>query len=214
MIGRAFRNDRRRGAIALVLALVIVALQFKGAVLDRRWVEAQHGAHLAVVLGAIVALWWLAGRDLDTLGLRLHVDPTWRYWTIAIALIALAVGAIIAGYLVAIGAHDELSFTAPDASTWLVDVPDAAIYWPVLEELVFRVALCSALVAWIGTWPTVFASGAIFAAVHFVYGNPSPDNFVAGYFMAWAYLRSGSVAVPLAMHAGGNLIIVLLRPTF
>jgi membrane protease YdiL (CAAX protease family) len=32
--------------------------------------------------------------------------------------------------------------------------------------------------------------------------------------MAWAYLRSGSVAVPLVMHAGGNLVVMLLRPSF
>ena len=34
---------------------------------------------------------------------------------------------------------------------------------------------------------------------------PGPDNLIAGFFLAWAFLKSGSIIVPLALHALGNL---------
>jgi uncharacterized protein len=213
VIGRAFRNNRKNGTIALAVALAVVALQFQNTVLERPWANGQGGTHLIVVLGAIVVMWRLADRDFDTLGLRTRVEPSWRFWAVAAALIGLAVGLAGAGYLLATGAYQRLSFNAPDADTWLARVPDACIYAPVFEELVFRVALCAALVPWIGRWPTVIVSGAIFGLVHITNGVAGPDNFIAGYFLAWAYLRSESLTVPIALHAAGNLIIVLLAPS-
>jgi membrane protease YdiL (CAAX protease family) len=169
---------------------------------------------LIIVLGAILVMWRLAGRDFDTLGLRLRVEPSWRFWAVAAAGIAIAVGVAGAGYLLATGRFQHLSFSAPDSNTWMSRLPDACIYAPVFEELVYRVALCSALVPWVGRWPAVIVSGAIFSLIHIANGVAGPDNFIAGYFFAWAYLRSGSAAVPMALHAGGNLIGVLVHPTF
>jgi membrane protease YdiL (CAAX protease family) len=211
MIGRAFQSDRRRGAIALAVALALIALQFQ-VLLERPWAPGQGGTHLIVVLGAVLALWWLAGRDFETLGLRTRVEPSWRFWVGAGVAIGLAVGVIVAGYVLVSGRYHDLWFGLPDADTWRVRLPDACIFAPVYEELAYRAALCSTLLPYLGRWPTIFVSGAIFAAVHFAYGTAGPDNFVAGYFFAWAYLRSGSVAVPMALHASGNLLAILLQP--
>jgi membrane protease YdiL (CAAX protease family) len=210
-IGRAFREDRRSGAIALALALALVALQFQGW-LAYQWAPGQGGTHVIVAMGVVIVLWRLAGRDFDTLGLRMRIEPSWRYWVVASALIGLAVSGIITGYLLATGDMGDLRFGSPDLDTLLVEVPSACVFAPVFEELVFRVALCSTLLPWIGRWGTVFVSGAIFGLAHFVYSNAGPDNFVAGYFFAWAYLRSGSVAVPIGLHAAGNLVVALLQP--
>ncbi len=35
-----------------------------------------------------------------------------------------------------------------------------------------------------------------------------PDNLVAGFFVAWAYLRSETIVIPIALHALGNLVVV------
>ena len=35
-----------------------------------------------------------------------------------------------------------------------------------------------------------------------------PDNFIAGFFLTWAYLKGGSLAVPVVLHALGNLCAV------
>lgn len=210
MIGRAFREDRRRGATALAVALALVGLQF--ALVGRPWVYHQRGALLVLVLGGVVVLWRLAGRDGASLGLRTDLQPSLRYWLLGVAVIGLVVGLIVAGYELVSGEYRHLTFHRPDARAWRWDFADLCIFYPAYEELVYRVALCSALVPWIGRWPTVVVSGALFALVHVVYGTAGPDNFVAGYFFAWAYLRSGSVALPMAMHAGGNLVVFLLQP--
>lgn len=213
MIGRAFRDDRRSGAIALALAAALVALQFQGEVLERSWAPHQGGTHLVVVLGVVVALWRLAGRDFDTLGLRIRPEPSWRYWVKAAAMIGLAVSVVCVGYLLVTGEYETFAISGPDSDTWMVEIPDACLFAPTFEELIYRVALCSTLVAWIGRWPTVFVSGGIFGLIHIANGVAGPDNFVAGYFFAWAYLRSGSVAVPIALHAGGNLVVALVAPS-
>jgi hypothetical protein len=212
-IGHAFRDDRRRGAIALVIALALVALQFQGWILEREWAAGQGGTHLVVALGVAFVLWRLAGRDFDTLGLRVRANPSWRYWLGATALIGVAVSVVIVGYVLVTGEHETMSLRGPDVETWMAVVPSACLFAPVFEELVFRLALCSTLVVWIGRWPTVFVSGALFGAVHFVYDNAGPDNFVAGYFFAWAYLRSGSIALPIGLHAAGNLVVALVNPS-
>lgn len=126
----------------------------------------------------VVALWWLAGRDFHTLGLRTRAEPSWRFWLGATAAIGLAVAVVCVGYLLVTEEYKRLSFAGP-----------------------------------IGRWPTVIVSGAIFGLIHIVNGVAGPDNVVAGYFFAWAFLRSGSIALPTAMHAGGNLVVALLQPT-
>jgi membrane protease YdiL (CAAX protease family) len=86
------------------------------------------------------------------------------------------------------------------------------LFAPTFEELIYRLAICSTLLAWIGRWPTVFVSGLVFGFIHIANDVAGPDNFIAGYFFAWAYLRSGSLAVQIAMHAAGNLVVALLQP--
>jgi membrane protease YdiL (CAAX protease family) len=61
----------------------------------------------------------------------------------------------------------------------------------------------------VGCWKTIAASGVLFGLLHVVYGNPSPENLVGGFFLAWAYLKSESILIPFILHAGGNLIVWL-----
>jgi uncharacterized protein len=77
---------------------------------------------------------------------------------------------------------------------------------PVHEELVYRVLLTVALLPLLGFYGTVIAGGIIFAMIHVLGGNPGADNVIAGFFLQWAYMRSGTLLVPLAMHASGNAI--------
>lgn len=76
---------------------------------------------------------------------------------------------------------------------------------PLLEEFLYRLIVCVPL-AIRSERIAIVGSGLLFACLHFVYGNPSPENFVAGYFLAWCYLKSGTILVPIAFHAGGNAI--------
>jgi len=80
----------------------------------------------------------------------------------------------------------------------------SCVHYPLLEETLYRLVLLVPLVALLGCRWAIVISGAVFAALHFAYGNPAPDNFVAGYLLAWAYLKSGSIVIPIAWHALGN----------
>ena len=59
------------------------------------------------------------------------------------------------------------------------------------------------------SWGTIVASGMIFGALHGLYANPAPDILIAGYFLGWAYLKSGTISVPVVLHSRGNLCVVV-----
>jgi uncharacterized protein len=51
----------------------------------------------------------------------------------------------------------------------------------------------------------------LFGALHVVRGIPSPENLFGGMILAWAYLRSGSVLIPVLLHSLGNLCVLALQ---
>jgi len=79
------------------------------------------------------------------------------------------------------------------------------VYAPITEEAIYRFALCTSMAALMGPRAAIVISGVMFAASHVLGGNVGPDNQIAGFVLAWAFLKSGSLAVPLAFHALGNL---------
>jgi hypothetical protein len=44
------------------------------------------------------------------------------------------------------------------------------------------------------------------AALHVVYGNPSPENMVGGFFLAWTFLKSETILIPVILHSVGYSI--------
>lgn len=82
------------------------------------------------------------------------------------------------------------------------------------EELLFRGVLFYILTRKLGTVKAVAVSSFIFGMFHWfsynVFGNPGQMLFVllltgaAGVLYAWAYLRTGSIYAPVAIHLGWN----------
>lgn len=147
-------------------------------------------------------------------GFGLAVEPDWGHWFRFTLKVGLAIGGLclLAGFA-ALSWHKSIipdyghHFGLAEFQVWLLY---ACIRAPLVEEALFRWMLCPVLVASLGQWPAVFLSGSLFALAHFVYGNPGPDNFVAGYFLAWAFIKSRNYWVPVAMHAAGNFCVALL----
>ena len=52
------------------------------------------------------------------------------------------------------------------------------------------------------------AGGLAFGGLLAVYGQPSPENLVGGFVLAWAYLKSGTIYVPVLVHGLGNLCVL------
>lgn len=57
----------------------------------------------------------------------------------------------------------------------------------VVLDIVYRVHLIVAVLPTIGRRGSIIASGVIFALIHVLRGNPSPENQIAGFMLAWAY---------------------------
>jgi len=98
-----------------------------------------------------------------------------------------------------------------DSSQFLPWLFRACLAAPVLEEAVYRFALCAPTAPILGRWPVIILSGLAFGWLHFIYGNPGPDNLIAGFLLAWAYLKSESILVPVVLHALGNFFVFLTQ---
>lgn len=116
-------------------------------------------------------------------------------------------------------AHDTLdAILAPEAGVWKwVLIAGAVIVTPIVEEVLFRGLLQSALAAvlpgrW-GKWGAVLVASTLFTLAHTTGGvewHSLPAIAVLGLSMAVAYERTGRIAVPIAMHVAFNLANVLL----
>jgi hypothetical protein len=133
-----------------------------------------------------------------------------RFWLKAILILGLIV---VAACLVAIPVarlfdRDLLALWSQAERPTEARLLNACVKSPLLEELLYRAVLCAPLVALLGRKAVIVVSGLVFAWLHVRYGNPSPDNAVAGFLLGWAYLRSGSLLVPITLHALGNLAVL------
>jgi membrane protease YdiL (CAAX protease family) len=145
--------------------------------------------------------------DAGDLGLRLHPDRGWCHWCRLAFWLAAGIGVVLSlymGVLYATGISVPVPRIEPE-HRWPM-FAYMCIYAPVMEELLFRSILTVAVRPLLGDWGTIIASGLLFAAVHVLGGNSSPENQIGGFLLAWAFLRSRTILVPLAWHAAGNVL--------
>jgi membrane protease YdiL (CAAX protease family) len=155
---------------------------------------------------ALAAQLYLVQGDLTSVGLRLTPVQGWWFWAWALLLIGLAVAVCL---VVGLGAWVLSGHELPKYVTRPDDLGPAflrmCVFAPVLEEALYRLALCVPLAVLLRPWGAIAVSGVVFGGLHVVYGNPSPENLVGGFFLAWAYLKSESIMVPVLLHSLGNL---------
>jgi membrane protease YdiL (CAAX protease family) len=102
-----------------------------------------------------------------------------------------------------------------DPWRWVV-IASVVLGAPIVEELVYRVFIQSAIVRVVGgVWPGVLITAAIFAGVHRAGGAESAvpwvalaPIFVLGLAMGIAYERTKRVGVPIMMHIAFNAVNV------
>jgi len=95
---------------------------------------------------------------------------------------------------------------------WLPIILLAVVVAPVTEELAFRGYLYGVIKRYLGAIPALVLSGILFALIHLNLPSFFPLLVLASVF-ALAYELSGSLLVPMTMHALFNafsLILVLL----
>lgn len=214
-IGSALRRSRAAMAVGGATAVGVVGLDM---VLASRGL-ATFWSRLGLSCGAALIYGWLAGWEWESLGFRLRPAQGWRYWVkltaklggVALLLLGGGIAVQMSGQWPESEAERMAGYVFSGPSefwrwTWRACVPT-----PMAEEGIYRLALCVPFAALIGRGGTVAVSGCVFAALHFVYGTPGLDNCIAGFILGWAFLKSGSLIVPVMWHSLGNLLVGLYR---
>jgi membrane protease YdiL (CAAX protease family) len=129
--------------------------------------------------------------DGSLLGLRSSPIDGWWKWCRLGFIFFLAIAALLAmfaGIWGMFGWKIPIYRTSPSlhALIWM------CVYAPVVEETIYRSLISVALIPSIGEWGTIIVSGVVFAGIH------------VGLILAWAFIRSGTILVPIALHSGGN----------
>lgn len=177
---------------------------------DYKLTIAVQWAHMLLLFG----LWIWGARSWTDLGFGLEVD-----WELGVAA-ALALGAIgVAVY------QRHRVRTDPKVAAAILRqverieglVPETAqeLRWfralvftaGVCEETIYRGFLILYLSTWMPTWAALVVAGLGFGAAHLYQGvRPALTIVVVGVIMGALYLLAGSLWVPIALHAWGDLI--------
>ena len=203
-IGHILRTSRVRTWCAVVVALATIGANF--CFLLYFTTDAPIGV---VVCVAILLLALLARGDRASLGIVIRLRPSYRYWIKVTLGIGVAIGAVCVVAGVILWAFDVyIPILALPPRSIISTLVFLCVFAPIFEEALYRLVLCAPLAVLVGPWWAIFLSGSIFAGLHFVGGNLGPDNFIAGYFFAWVYLKSGSIVTPVVLHSLGNACVV------
>lgn len=158
-------------------------------------------------------LWFFQGKHISVLGLMPTRNRTQT----------LAVGFAVASACCAVY---HLGFSVFAGSVWLLNKAAtvggflATLWWTIksvlFEELLFRGALLYIAIKRIGDTKACLLSAACFGVYHWfsygAFGNPMQMIFVflltavMGSALAYAFARTGSLYLPVGVHAGWNLV--------
>jgi membrane protease YdiL (CAAX protease family) len=204
-IGSALARPRWRAALGCLLAAGLVGLDLWGPFGYLRW-----WLRLLPFAAALPVYLLLARGDRPSLALRVRPLQGWGWWLKAGLLLGGAVLLVVGVVgLVVLAAGLPVRWpprlTSPEYVEWLWR---SCLVAPVVEESIYRFVLLTPLLPLIGRWPALGVNAAAFAWLHVLYGVAAPDNFAGGVVFGWAYLASGTLTVPMLLHAAGNLFVV------
>jgi membrane protease YdiL (CAAX protease family) len=200
-----------RGWLAAGLAVLLVTADIAiDELTDVVWAtELTYWVSRVVPTALVLAALLLLSRGGEGgLGVTWRPRQGWAYW---VRLSAIVLGVAAVGYVAFVLAARAgwIDLGEPDRSmpgAWFF--LQTGLLYPVVEEAIYRVAFLTPLAPRIGKAATIVIGAIAFALLHVIrYENPSPPNQLGGILLCWAYLHSGSVAVPLAWHAVGNVIL-------
>jgi len=206
-------SQSRRAALWILAAGALASLVLCLALRSRvsTWIEL--GILLGAPAGIVCVARWL-GVPLAYFGFRLEPIPRLGYWLKVSALlcgVSLLMLALVIRLTPSPTDLNRHGLTPHDFATrWL---PVVGVLYPIGEELLFRAVLLSALRSLMNRTMAIVIDGLAFAGIHWLYGNPDPFNQMAGFFFAWAYVKSGRISVPLILHVAGNITVGVLNLT-
>lgn len=205
-LGAALRNSRYLMATTIAMALAAMVVDM---IVTQSTDIHDYAAHVTLATICCLYLGFIASREPNagaSLGFRLVPKQGWLFWLIATAVI----GAVFLGLLIiATFVVPGYSLSDPQALTWH-EFLKTCIIAPLVEEIIYRMMLCPPAVGLFGLWPGIVASAVLFALAHVVSGHTAPENQLGGFFLAWAFVKSETILVPIALHSIGNAFTFVL----
>ncbi|MEZ6235333.1 MAG: type II CAAX endopeptidase family protein [Phycisphaerales bacterium] len=192
-----------------------------GQTLQRQGVMALVGYAVGIAVG--LGMLHLLARSAPDAGLKIRAGDVW----IGLWAFVLVWPIVEASSILAVWAEHAIGGDTPQVAhpllAQIVESPNDPWRWvviasvvlgaPIVEELVYRVFIQSAIIRVIGgVWPGVLITAVIFALVHRAGdGGGVPwvaivPIFVLGLAMGIAYERTQRVGVPILMHAAFNAL--------
>ena len=159
-----------------------------------------------------VAAMWLTVRFMDHRPLRafgIGFLPRWRRDFVFGICVAAGMLLVLIGGCYAFG-YVSMHWTGRQVSPGLLLATCGALLLAALnEELVFRGFPLQLLIDGLGEWPAMIVMSTLFGALHLNNPNASIlgilNTIVAGILLSLAYVRTRSLWMPYAIHAGWNL---------
>ena len=212
-IGQSLRLSRSRAIIAVALAIGTIIFDHLFIVYTPRYFHGFRTITYAIasfrtflIIFTVLFLFCLVRWDSVSMGFVYRPHKGFYYWGKITSVLLGGLVILLASTLIVCWINDlYLPFNIPVLP---LTIPETLVLYPIQEELLYRLVLCTPLLILIGDRFTIFVAGTIFGGLHFVYGVPNPANFFAGYFLSWAYIRSGTIIVPIVWHSLGNLILL------
>lgn len=177
------------------------------------------GPAQALATIAVVALLGRLSRPRrEGLGLRFALADAWGLLAgaglqIALSLVLSLVVVVFFSGEAPVQEVVQVVDEATGLGTRVAVVATAVVLVPLAEELVFRGILLRALARRYPSWVAILGSAGAFALGHLLDPNAGlavPALFVMGLVLARQVLASGRLGGAVAMHAGFNLLSVLL----
>lgn len=139
------------------------------------------------------------------------LDFVWGLCASVLFLALLHLGWLAAGVV-----RFEVRHGARRVMRRLAAAPAAALLVAVFEELLFRAAVLADMTTDFGPYVGIAAGAAIFAAAHYIRVVKRywtiPGHVALGGLLCVAFLSSGGLWLPMGLHAGGVLVLMVVRP--
>lgn len=123
--------------------------------------------------------------------------PNWKYWIkLGLCILPLMVTAL----------YFYPQKISVNTVTWFYYF---GFISPILEEIIYRMVVCSTLLRFLSEKIVIGISTLIFVSLHFFAGGISFTHGLAGIFLGYAYTKSRSLLLVIIFHSIGNILIGL-----
>lgn len=217
-------------ALALVVGAFLTGLLFAGAAIS---VMASMGfsretdvvallvvSSIGQFVGFYLAVWWYFQRIGDFGALVLARVPSLRdgAWAVGGLLVLFVTNVVLSQLLVQFGLEGaqnaviEQGRANPELFLYLI--PVTVLFVAPAEELLFRGAVQGLFVRAAGVGPGIVGASLLFGVAHYLALGPTGSRMatiavivVLGLVLGVVYELSENIAVPIAVHAGWNVIV-------